>query len=70
MEGSAITPLARVLEEEGRKQSWLAERTGIDRGMLNRYVHGLHCPQDRQQAIAEALGRTVDELFPVQETAA
>jgi len=58
------TPLARILREEGRKQVWLAERTGIDAPTLNRIVHGLHASDARRQAIADALGRKVGELWP------
>lgn len=58
------TPLQRVIHEEGRKQRWLAERVGIDEGMLSRYANGLHCPEHTRAAIAEALGRSVDEVFP------
>jgi len=58
------TRLAEILETEGRKQSWLVQVTGIDSGMLSRYVNGLHCPDDRQRTIAEALGREVQDVFP------
>lgn len=51
------------MENEGRKQVWLAERTGIDAGTLSRYINGLHVPDDRQAAIAEALGRDVADVF-------
>lgn len=60
---TAPTRLAEILLEEGRKQTWLAERTGIDPGTLSRYVNGLHVPKDRRKAIAEALGRTVEDVF-------
>lgn len=62
------TRLGEILDSEGRKQSWLSERTGIDTGTLSRYVNGLHVPEDRQRAIAEALGRELEDVFP-DETA-
>ncbi len=65
------TPLKRILDEEGRRQSWLAERLTaalgrqVGRAEVNRWVHGLHDPEDAtKDAIAEALGRTRKELFP------
>jgi hypothetical protein len=63
-----ITRLQQIIVEEGRRQSWLAEVTGIDAGTLNRYIHGLFVPKDRRKPIAEALGRTVRDVFgPVQQ---
>lgn len=59
------TPLQRVLTEEGRRQTWLADKVGIDKAHLSRIVNGLHVGDDDLKArIAETLGRTVDELFP------
>ncbi len=66
------TPLKRILQEEGRRQTWLAAQIGVRPDQLNRWVHGLHEPIDAtKQAIAEALGRPVDDLFPdlVEEAA-
>lgn len=57
------TRLAQVLREEGRKQVWLAERTGIGVSKINYIVHGLRASEDERKAIAEALGRSEDELF-------
>lgn len=59
-----LTPLGRVLREEGRRQSWLADRIGVDQPTMSRYVHGLHVPDDKQKLIADALGRKRTELFP------
>ncbi|HEY0391015.1 MAG TPA: helix-turn-helix transcriptional regulator [Solirubrobacterales bacterium] len=64
------TRLAKILDTEGRKQSWLAQVTGIDTGMLSRYVNGLHCPDDKQHLIAETLGRDVSDVFPPKEGSA
>ncbi len=64
METLTETTLARILREEGRKQIWLADVTGIGKNQMGLYVRGLHCPPERQQKIAAALGREVDEVFP------
>lgn len=65
------TPLKRVLHEEGRRQDWLASQVGVRPEQVWRWVHGLHEPaDDTKQAIAEALGRTVEELFPEEPVAA
>ncbi len=61
---SAPTPLKRLLRDEGRKQSWLAERVGIAQPALSRIVNGLHCDRETREAIAAALGRPVVDVFP------
>lgn len=58
------TPLARVLRKEGRRQSWLADEVGVSRTHMNAVVHGLYPTPELAVAIAEALGRTVEELWP------
>lgn len=59
------TPLKRVLAEEGRRQTWLAERIGADPTQVWGWVHGLHVPQEATRLrIAEVLGRTTEELWP------
>jgi transcriptional regulator with XRE-family HTH domain len=56
---------------EGRRQSWLAREVGIDQADLSRIANRGLIPSDEvQQKIAEALGRTVDELWPSQERSA
>jgi transcriptional regulator with XRE-family HTH domain len=64
METGQETPLKRILREEGRKQAWLAERIGVSATQMSYWVNGLHCPEEKREAIAAALGRTVDEVFP------
>ena len=61
--------LHRILSEEGRKQNWLAERAGMDRRRMHLIVHGIRPSEDEAQAIAETLGRSVEELFPEHEAA-
>lgn len=62
--GIASQGLARILQDEGRKPSWLAVKTGVSR----QYVHGVlwgHWPASAKfrAACAEALGRGESELF-------
>lgn len=65
------TPLKRVLEEEGRKASWLARQVGVHPGSLQRWLDGTSVPtEENQRKVADALGRTVEELFPPHEDAA
>jgi transcriptional regulator with XRE-family HTH domain len=71
------TRLAQILREEGRMQSWLADRLSeklgrrIDRAQLNRWVKGIHVPeQTTKAAIAEVLGREIADVFPETEEAA
>lgn len=60
------TPLRKVIDDEGRKQSWLSERAGIDQPTLSRIVNGRLNPTEGEQlAIAAALERPVAELFPI-----
>lgn len=63
----ASTPLKRVLQSEGRKQSWLAEQVGIDQPTLSRIVNGLHCDEGTRQKISAALGREVCDLWPTAD---
>lgn len=59
------TPLGRILIEEGRKMTWLADRLGVSKQEVGRWVHGVHVPAEAtRQEIARTLGRTLDELFP------
>lgn len=65
------TPLKSILLAEGRKQSWLAERVGIDQATLSRIVNrGLHCDHATQARIAEVLGRPIADCFPDDDGAA
>lgn len=58
------TRLQQILIEEGRRQNWVAERAGISPALMSSYVNGLHAPQHRREAIAEALQRKVEDVFP------
>lgn len=58
------TRLAAIIRDEGRKQSWLSERTGINPSRLSFIVNGLRPRDDEATAIAGALGRPVEDVFP------
>jgi transcriptional regulator with XRE-family HTH domain len=65
MTASTDTPLRRILDEEGRKQVWLAGRLGVDPEQVNRWVAGRHIPAEAtRNRIAELLHRKVEDLFP------
>ena len=71
MAASALTPLQSLLLEEGRKQAWLARKLGVSPSEVNRWVRGLHVPEERtRRRIAQLLDRSVDELWPGTEVAA
>jgi transcriptional regulator with XRE-family HTH domain len=70
MRNHPATPLKTLLVNEGRKQSWVAERTGIAPSTINQIAHGLRPTAPQAQAIADLLGRDVIELWPTVEAAA
>ena len=59
-----ITRLAEILDTEGRSQAWLGRAVGVSRTTIHSYCKGLHVPDDKQEQIAEALCRKVDDVFP------
>lgn len=69
MSTSALNPadfdtyLEFILEDEGRKQIWLAQRTGIDKSRLNNIVHGLKPSDDEAALIAAVLRREIADVF-------
>ncbi len=65
-----LTPLKRVIFSEGFKQSWLAEQIGVDQPAMSRIVNGLHCNDATRAAIAQALQRNVEDLWPDEQAAA
>jgi transcriptional regulator with XRE-family HTH domain len=59
------TTLSRVLEQEGRRQSWLARHAGVHASEISRIVNRGLVPSDAIKGkIAAALDRPVDQLFP------
>lgn len=63
------TPLKKLMDAEGRKQSWLAAEAGVDAATMSRIVNGFIPDDDKRAAIATALGRTTDELWPESQAA-
>lgn len=65
MNTEQVTPLKRIMDEEGRRYSWLADELGVSRSRVREWLKGWHKPvQPRREEIARVLGRTVDELWP------
>lgn len=64
-----MTALKRTLQAEGRKQVWLAGQIGKHESEVSRIVNGFIPDDATRQAIAQALGRTVEELFPADAVA-
>lgn len=55
------TPLKRILEAEGRSQTWLARTIGVKRQQVWMWVNGIHVPvEPTREAIADALCRHAD----------
>lgn len=60
-----VTPLRRVLREQGRMQVWLARQTGQHPSEISDYVRGVHVPAQATRArIACVLGVDVNDLWP------
>lgn len=57
------TRLEQILEVEGRKQTWLAEQVGVTRSAISQIVGGYHASDATREAIAEALGRKIEDVF-------
>jgi transcriptional regulator with XRE-family HTH domain len=54
--------------QQVRTQGWLAEQIGISQSALCRIEMGIQSPTDEvRMKIAEALGKSVTELFPYPE---
>lgn len=70
----ARTPLQAALRracpscgQPVRSQVWLAERIGKHESQVSRYVNGLIPDDATKLTIAEALGETVQSLWPEHE---
>lgn len=58
------TRLAEIMESEGRRFTWLAQRTGLSRQTVYNVANGLHATDATAAAISEALGREISDVFP------
>jgi transcriptional regulator with XRE-family HTH domain len=65
-----VTPLKLAIVASGRPQKTIAAEIGIDEARFSRIVNGLHADEATRQAIADALDRQVDDLFPDYQQAA
>jgi transcriptional regulator with XRE-family HTH domain len=64
-----VSPLKRAIFESQRTQRDIASQCEIHEGTLSRIVNGLHADDAMRQRIAEALGREVHELWPMDVAA-
>lgn len=59
------TNFDRVMREQGRKATWLAERTGVSVSLITRIRKGQRSASPEfRRAAAAALAVPVEELFP------
>lgn len=65
-----VTALKLAIVAGGRPQKDVAADAGMSEAELSRIVNGLHASEAKRQAIADVLGRTVDELWPSEQAAA
>ncbi len=62
----SATRLAEVLEDQGRKQRWLASQIGIHESIVSDWINGRRTlSEDRAKQVAEALAIDFYLLFPV-----
>jgi transcriptional regulator with XRE-family HTH domain len=59
-----VTPLKLAILEAGVTQKSVAEKAGMSETRLSHIARGLHPSNDEAVALADAIGRTVDELWP------
>lgn len=60
----------RVMREQGRKATWLAERTGFSPSLITKVRKGERtATPEFRQAVAESLEMPADVLFPEYEQA-
>lgn len=59
------SPFEAVVQSQGRRTSWLSDRTGVTAYQLRRYFRGEAVPDEADRlAIAKALVRDPAELWP------
>lgn len=60
-----VTPLKIAIVSSGKSIVQLSRETGFGETDISRWANGRHVPIKRtRDALAEALGRTVEELWP------
>jgi transcriptional regulator with XRE-family HTH domain len=60
-----VTPLRLAIAASGRTQREIADTLGISEEHLSRIVNGLHASQRMRESIAEEIGQTVEDLWPI-----
>lgn len=67
-DGYFATNLKAVLDEQGRRQDWLAEQIGVSESFMSRVIRG-HCVimRDRAERAAVALGVPFFVLFELRD---
>ena len=59
-----MTRIAALMKEQGRKPTWLAEKIGVRREQVYKWIRGEAIPFDsNKKLIAETLGVTIGWLF-------
>ena len=65
------TKFGRVMQEQGRRGTWMAEQTGVSPTFVTLVAQGKRkAPADFRRRAADALGVSEVELFPEAEAAA
>jgi transcriptional regulator with XRE-family HTH domain len=60
-----VTPLKIAIVSSGKTIVQLAQETGFGETDISRWANGRHVPIKRTRiALAEALGKSVEDLFP------
>ena len=56
--------LQEVINKNGLKQNWIAEKTGIDAATFSKILNGIHNPTKAQmQNIADILNVNINDIF-------
>ena len=54
----------KILEEEGRKMTWLSKMVGVSRVSVSYWLNGRHLPSRKNlRRIADVMGLEVSDLF-------
>lgn len=59
------TALARIMDEQGRRSTWVAQQLRVDKSTVSRWKTGTRpIPQRRKLELARLLGESLDEQKP------
>jgi transcriptional regulator with XRE-family HTH domain len=62
-----MNKLKEWIDKHGIKQSWIAEKTGLSQGWINKLAKGGVPNVYDAQRIARVLNTTVEELWPLED---